>query len=225
MSRLILLLLALGLGLWAIRTFRTLLVAAPARKASHAAYFCQSAPVLTDIRKQLQPTGFPRVAGRYHGLSVDLQALPDTLTFRKLPALWVMVTLTEPQPLTGETHIMARASGLETFSTYAQMPVEVTLPISFPPDCTLRCTDADALPAPEVMAKLASLFTNPTVKEAVLSPKGLRLVVLAEEADRTPYLIFRDAELGRTPLPADRLKLLLNALTDLHTAQTPKVPA
>lgn len=225
MTRLILLLLALGLGFWALRTFRTLLVAAPARKANRAGYFSQSAALLIDKREQRQPTGFTRIAGRYQGLTFDLQAVPDTLTFRKLPALWVMVTLTDPQPLAGETHIMARASGLETFSTYAQMPLEVALPASFPPDCTLRCTDAEALPPPEVMAKLARIFADPKIKEAVLSPKGLRFVVLAEEADRTPYLIFRDAELGRTPLPAPRLQALLDSLVDLHAAQTLKVPA
>ena len=152
----------------------------------------------------------------------DLQALPDTLTFRKLPALWVMITITEPQPVTGETHIMARATGQESFSTHAQMPVEVNLPPGFPPDCTLRCTDPKALPTPEIFARIADLFSDPTVKEAVLSPKGLRLVVLAEEADRANYLIFRDAELGRHPLPETRLHPLLEALADLHYAQEPQ---
>lgn len=225
MSRLILLLLALGLGLWCIRSFRTLLTAAPARQASRAGYFAASANLLTDQRQQIQPTGFARVAGRYRGLTFDLQAVPDTLTFRKLPALWVMVTLTDLQPLTGETHVMARASGHESFSTFGQMPVEVALPAGFRSDCTLRCTDAATLPPPAVMVRLASLFTDPALKEAVLSPKGLRLVVLAEEAERTAYLIFRDAELGRTALPAGRLKRLLEALASLHEALGPNHPA
>jgi hypothetical protein len=221
MSRLILLALALGLALWCVQTLRHLVLALPARKASRAEYFAASASVMRDLRSQIQPTGFPRIAGRYQGHSFDLQALPDTLTFRKLPALWVMVTLTEPQPLRGETHIMARATGQESFSTYGQMPAEVNLPPGFPPDCTLRCSAAQDLPTPDVLARLAPLFADPRVKEAVLSPKGLRLVVLAEEAARTNYLIFRDAELGRAPLPAPRLQMLLQALTDLHLAHTP----
>ncbi|MGV8986939.1 MAG: hypothetical protein ACOH2H_11710 [Cypionkella sp.] len=221
MSQFILLLLALGLGLWSIQTLRTVLVAAPARKASRAGYFAQSAGLLSDLRRQIQPTGFARMAGRYRGLAFDLQAVPDTLTFRKLPALWVMVTVTEPQALTSETHIMARATGQEMFSTYGQMPFEVTLPPDFPPHCTMRSSDPAALPVPAVMHALATLFTDPRVKEAVLSPKGLRLVVLAEEAERNNYLIFRDAELGRQPLPSPRLQTLLESLADLHFTQCP----
>ncbi len=222
MSRLILLLLAFGLGLWCIKTLRGLLVAATTRKAARASYFSASTSLLKNLRSQTQPTGFPRIAGRYRGLNFDLQALPDTLTFRKLPALWVMVTVTEPQPLSGETHIMARATGQESFSTYAQMPSEVNLPQGLPPDCTLRCTDRLALPSSETLTKIAHLFTDPRVKEAVLSPKGLRLVILAEEAERTAYLIFRDAELGRMPLPAQRLQSLLETLSDLHHGQDPQ---
>jgi hypothetical protein len=221
MSRLILLALAFGLALWCVQTLLHLRTAVPARKTARAGYFAAAASLLKDLRHQIQATGFARVAGRYRGLAIDLQALPDTLTFRKLPALWVMATVTEPQPLSGETHIMARATGLESFSTYPQMPIEVALPPGFPPDCTLRCTAVEDLPGPAVLAQLAPLFTDPRMKEAVLSAKGLRLVVLAEEADRTGYLIFRDAELGRTPFPAARLAALLDTLADLHVAQSP----
>jgi hypothetical protein len=44
-------------------------------------------------------------------------------------------------------------------------------------------------------------------------------VVLAEEGDRANYLIFRDAELGRTPFAPQRLHHLLTTLADLHAAQ------
>ncbi len=37
------------------------------------------------------------MSGVWGGMRFDLQAVSDTLTFRKLPTLWVMVTLTEAQ--------------------------------------------------------------------------------------------------------------------------------
>jgi len=219
MSKLITLLIALGLGVWLAQTLAQILRAARGRAATRANYFAAASTLLTDVIRKIQPTGFARIAGRYDGLRIDLQALPDTLTFRKLPALWVMVTVTEPQPFSGEVHIMARANGQESFSTHAQMPFAVHLPPGFPPDCTLRCSDLATLPSPEVLGILGPLFQNPKLKEAVLSPKGIRLVVLAEEGDRANYLIFRDAELGRQPLPAPRLAALLATLADLHAAQ------
>jgi hypothetical protein len=54
------------------------------------------------------------------------------------------------------------------------------------------------------------------LKEVVLSPKGLRLTWLLEEAPRGRYLLFRDAEMGRTPVPPETLQPLLDALLDLR---------
>ncbi len=80
------------LGLWL--TFR-LVQASRARSLAHASYFDAVKPLFSDLREVIQPTGFPRLSGRHFGLGFDLQAVPDTLTFRKLPALWVMLTLPE----------------------------------------------------------------------------------------------------------------------------------
>ena len=63
---------------------------------------------------------------------------------------------------------------------------------------------------------MPTCFQDPRVKELVLSPKGLRIVILAEEADRSRYLIFREAEMGRTPLPPARLEPLLDRLAAIR---------
>ncbi len=222
MSRLILLALGLALAWWGIRTARALYSAAPDRTRTRARYFSNAETLLTDRTQRTEPSGFARMAGTRAGLRFDLQAVPDSLIFRKLPALWVMVTLTEPQDLSGEAHIMARASGLESFSRINKMAYDLGVPPGFPPGCLLRCTDPASLPPAEVMARLATLFRDPSMKEAVLSPQGLRLVTLAEEADRTNYLIFRDAELGAQPFPADRLSQMLTDLTDLNRSPKAK---
>lgn len=60
------------------------------------------------------------------------------------------------------------------------------------------------------------------MKELVISPKGLRLVLLGDEADRGRYLIFRDGEVGQTPLPPARLLPLLDALRALRDDLTGK---
>ena len=102
MSPLIPLGLALALlGLW---LGHRLLSESRQRSASRAAYFDAVKPLFQGGETRLQPTGFPRMTGRRDGLAFDLQAVPDTLTFRKLPALWVLVTLPEPLPLVRGTH-------------------------------------------------------------------------------------------------------------------------
>ena len=79
-----------ALGLWlALRLIREI----RARAAARAGYFDAVKPLFEGGETRLQPTGFPRMTGRRAGLGFDLQVVPDTLTFRKLPALWVMITL------------------------------------------------------------------------------------------------------------------------------------
>lgn len=193
-----------------------LLRAGHARQRARAGYFDAVAGLFQSVEVQVQPSGFARMSGVWSGARFDLQAVPDTLTFRKLPVLWVMVTLTEPTDLTAEAHIMARPGGNEVFSTFDRMPVSVALPDGFPAFCTLRCEKAAALPGQALIAAQAPLFPSGEIKELVMSPKGLRLVVLAEQADRGAYLLFRDAEMGYSPFPPDRLLPLLQALLSLR---------
>lgn len=202
-----------ALGLWlALRLNRE----ASARTRARADYFSAVRSLFDGGETRVQPTGFPRMTGRRAGLAFDLQAIPDTLTFRKLPALWVLVTLPEPLPLDATLDLMARPSGNEPFTRFADLPQSLPTPPELPQDIAIRSDDATRIPPPDLLARHADLFTDPKVKELVLSPKGLRIVILAEEADRGRYLIFRDAEMGREPLSPARLEPLLDRLAAIR---------
>lgn len=201
--------LGLWLGLRLIRESR-------ARTASRAGYFDAVKPLFDGGETRLQPTGFPRMTGRRNGVSFDLQAVPDTLTFRKLPALWVLVSLPEPLPLEATLDLMARPSGNEPFSRFATLSQSLPTPPELPKEIAVRSDDALRIPSPDLIADHADLFQDPRVKELVISPKGLRIVFLAEEADRGRYLIFREAEMGRTPLAPARLEPILDRLAALR---------
>ena len=202
-----------ALGLWlGTRLIRE----ARARTKARAAYFDAVKPLFDGGETRVQPTGFPRMTGQRAGLAFDLQAIPDTLTFRKLPALWVLVTLPEPLPLQATLDLLARPSGNEPFTHFATLPQSLPTPADLPKDVAIRSDDASRIPPPDLLAHHADLFADPRVKELVLSPKGLRIVFLAEEADRSRYLIFREAEMGRDPLAPARLEPLLYRLTALR---------
>lgn len=201
--------LGLGLALRLIRESRM-------RARSRAAYFDAVKPLFDGGETRVQPSGFPRMTGRRAGLSFDLQAVPDTLTFRKLPALWVLVTLPEPLPIDATLDLMARPSGSEPFTKFATLPQSLPTPPEMPRDIAIRSDDASRIPPAELVAAHADLFRDPRVKELVLSPKGLRIVILAEEADRGRYLIFREAEMGRTPVSPALLEPLLDRLAAIR---------
>ena len=210
------LLLTLALAVAALWLLARLLRAGQARVTARAGYFGEVAGLFTDVTTRLEPSGFARMAGVWNGARFDLQAVPDTLTFRKLPVLWVLITLTEPMPVPGEVHIMARPGQDDTFSRFSKMPVSVALPPEFPEYCALRCSAATALPAADLMAARGALFSTGIVKELVIAPQALRLVILGDEAERGAYLLFREAELGQVPLMPDRLIPHLRALLHLR---------
>lgn len=202
-----------ALGLWlALRLIRETRL----RATTRAGYFDAVKPLFDGGETRLQPTGFPRMTGRRAGLAFDLQAIPDTLTFRKLPALWVLITLPAPLPLRATLDLMARPSGNEPFTRFAALPQSLPRPVELPTEIAVRTDDAAGIPPPDLIARHAGIFANPRVKELVLSPKGLRIVILGEEADRGRFLIFREAEMGRKPLPPAQLQPLLDSLAALR---------
>ncbi|WP_347312521.1 hypothetical protein [Defluviimonas sp. SAOS-178_SWC] len=204
-------LLGIGMVVLAVLTHR----ASRTRQSLRHAYLGDCAGLFDNARLAAIPGRFPRLNGHYRGHLFDIQAVPDTLTFRKLPALWVLVTLPAPLPLRATLDFMVRSTGIEPFSNFQTLPDQIAPPPGFPEDCRLRTDDPTELPPQSVLIPHAAIFDDPRVKELVLSPKGLRITFLAEEANRGRYLIFRDAELGAVPLPRRDLVAHLDALVSL----------
>lgn len=216
MDRLILAAVLIVLVMALIRLTFSLRRAAAIRGQTRAACLDDCKPLLEAPIHRLSPSGFPRLSGRYQGLTVDIQTVSDALSFRKLPALWLLVSVVEPQPIRATLDIMARPSGLEPFSHFNQLPQEISPPPGFPADCAIRTDDASAMPPLDTLEPHLQTLTDPRAKELLIAPKGLRLVWLAEEADRTRFLIFREAELAQTPVDANRVATLLDRLVALH---------
>lgn len=186
------------------------------RSKARAAYFDDVRPLFDEGEMRLEPTGFPRMTCRSRGRTYELLALPDTLTFRKLPALWVVLTLPGRLPVEATVDLLARPSGHEPFSRFASLPQSLPVPTEFPEDLAIRTDNAARVPPADLLIRHAGLFADRRVKELVIAPGGLRVVVLAEEADRSRYLIFREAEMGRRPLDPARLAPLLMRLEALR---------
>lgn len=202
-----------AIGLWL--GFR-LVAEARARTTARARYFDTVRQLFDGGEIRIQPTGFPRMTGHRADLAYDLQVVPDTLTFRKLPALWVLVTLPEPLPVAATLDLLARPSGNEPFTRFAILPQSLPTPAGLPKDIAIRSEDASRIPPATLIERHADLFDDPRIKELVISPKGLRIVLLAEEADRGRYLIFREAEMGMAPLASARLIPVLDRLKALR---------
>ncbi len=211
---------AMGAALWLWLALR-LFYASRRREASRAGYFNEIAALFDAHEIVLLPTGFPRLKGWRNGKPLILTVLPDPLSFRKLPALWVVASLPTPLPVRASLDFMARPTGTETFSRFSELPHALPTPAWLPPWVAIRSDDATKVPPESFLRDHVDLFANPAVKELVISPNGLRLVFLAEEADRNRYLLFRDSELGNAPLSPRILMPLLDKLSAIASALKP----
>jgi hypothetical protein len=160
------------------------------------------------------------LTGRYRNHTFQLKTIVDTLATRKLPSLWLMVTLPEPQPVTATTNMMMRAAGVTSFSNFDFLPYTLVLPPGFPEQATLR---SDVSSGGDIISRMdvyLEMFHNGQGKEFLISPKGLRIVVQLAEGDRARYGVFREANFEGTFVDVDVatriMGNLINLRNDIH---------
>lgn len=162
-----------------------------------------------------------QVTGAYRGHAFQLKAVTDTLAVRKLPSLWLMVTLPSPQPVSATFDLMMRPQGPSTFSNFDFLDHTLPTPPGFPEDAVIRSDQtAAAFPADAVRREMAS-FQALRGKEVLVSPKGLRIVLQAGEADRARYGVFREADFGDRRIPARHAREAMDMLLTISE----KLPA
>jgi hypothetical protein len=206
------LLIALGLHLWFLwqRSRRT-----AARHLSDMEAAITSA--IEEARLEAATTvGVETFTGRHEGLRVQVRTIVDTLAVRKLPALWLSVTVTEPVEIDATYDIMMRPAAPSTFSNFDRLPHRLRTPPGFPAEAILR---SDRAGAAEPLARLwakAELFSHPAAKELLITPNGVRIVWLLAEADRARYGVFRQAVFDAPSIDPDLVRRLCAAAAGIR---------
>jgi hypothetical protein len=156
------------------------------------------------------------LTGRYREQFFELKTVADTLATRKLPSLWLMVTLPEPQPVSETTDMMMRAAGVTSFSNFDFLPHALSLPAGFPEQATLRSDVASNGNIASLMAHHIDIFKSGRGKEFLVSPKGLRIVVQLAEGDRARYGVLREASFEGTSIDVAVAKGIMDSLIALR---------
>lgn len=170
---------------------------------------------------QLEPRNggiFPRLIGKYEGVPVQVLPVVDTLAVRRLPALWLLVTVQAPLPVSAKLDLMMRPAGPTTFSNFDLLPFTLERPPGFPDHAVLRTDDAARAPPADWLAGHLEVFENVRAKELLITPQGLRLVWLLAEAERARYGVFRQAEFGAVDIDPGLLRDLLDRLLALRAS-------
>jgi hypothetical protein len=153
-----------------------------------------------------------QVTGSYRGKTFQLKAITDTLAVRKLPSLWLMVTLPGPQPIAATIDLMMRPQGPTTFSNFDFLQHTLRTPQGFPEETVIRSDRPDAIIPQDALRPHLQWLQGNRGKELLLSPKGLRIVLQAAEADRARYGVFREANFGDRAISATLAQKAMDTL-------------
>lgn len=162
-----------------------------------------------------QTNGSWKLTGTYRDSYFQLQIITDTLSTRKLPSLWLMLTLPTPQNISGVIDMMIRPAGPSTFSNFDFLSFTLPTPNDFPEHAVIRTNDPKTrLPVEAIHPHLA-LLKNRHTKELLIAPKGLRIVTMLAEAERARYGVFREADFGEIGLELAAVQQILDTLIAL----------
>jgi hypothetical protein len=161
------------------------------------------------------PNEYPKLRGRYRGYEVAIDAVVDHIAVRKLPSLWLRVTVLAEIPFRGTCDVLARAHNVEFYSPAGDLDHVLALPAGWPDHLTVKSDDPAAMPPQPLLAPHIRIFEDPRVKELLVTPRGVRLVRQAAQGSRAEYMVLRQALFGPVVLPREQLVTLLDAAVAL----------
>src|ERR1700704_6536288 len=86
------------------------------QKQQRGQFFAKSLALFQSYRVEQEGRAYPILKGKYRARTVTLEPIVDHLAWRKLPVLWLQVTVLEPTRFAGVLDFLARPTGAEYFS-------------------------------------------------------------------------------------------------------------
>jgi hypothetical protein len=184
-------------------------------RAARAELFADCTPLLDGCRTVQDGLDYPRLRGGYAGHAVEVRAIPDSAALRKLPVLWLQVSLVGETRAQAVLDLLLRPLGSEYWSPAHDLPSILPTPAGLPQTAQIRTDGAAAAALLPAVLRHAAFLHEPDAKELLVTPRGVRLVVRLAEAERGGYLLFRDAQFALPRLEPSRLLALLVLARDL----------
>lgn len=187
--------------------------------AERSKLLAEAEPILSGATTVIGPDQYPVVTGRIpDGRQVKIELIADTMVTRRLPQLWLRVTLYDTSPIRPTIGILARPTGSEYYSLVHDMPQWMTPPMSTAPMLMRGDGTATSDQTERMLRHFAGLFVDPMVKEAVISPRGVRIVRQAAQGERGAHVLLRQSRFSIATVPAADIAKAIALATALATA-------
>ena len=172
--------------------------------------------LIVDAERVIGPDHYPVVTGRIaDGRQVKIDLVSDTLITRRLPQLWLRLTLYDAMPGRPKIGTLARPTGGEYFSLVHDMPHWMEPPKTA--GSILLRGDGTARPwqVERVFQHFGRLFADPQVKEAVIGANGVRVMRQAAQGERAAHLFLRQSRFAIETVPAADIRMAIAMAVDL----------
>ena len=161
----------------------------------------------------------PVLHGNYAGYKISLNIVEDTIAWRKLPPLWLLVKVSANKTSTGSLDVIVRPANNEFYSPSWQWDGNLNIPFNWPQHAIIKYQQTPVnitILGPHVPA----LFADKKMKELLITPNMVRLTYMAKQADRGEYLIMRNAVYNDVPIARDDVESLVKqAITIRQTLE------
>lgn len=185
-------------------------------RSRRGALFAPAYDLFSAYRVTQHGIDYPVLSGQYRGRSFHIDAIVDTLTFRKLPVLWLRVSLLAPLPGVSTLDVLVRSQNAEFYSPANSLPHALPRLPGWPLDALVRTDDPQRAPDLATIDRHMSVFARPATKELLVTAKGVRLVHMLDQARRAEYLVLRQVEFERASVDQEILKDLMDKTIALH---------
>jgi hypothetical protein len=164
------------------------------RRLLRAGLFAPAYHLFRSYRVEQAGHDYPSLRGRYREHEFHADLVIDTLTFRKIPVLWLRVSLLQALPGLATTDLLVRAQNNEFYAPANDLPYHLPIPSHWPPGLTVKTEDPARAPSQDLLDAHLDFFAAPEAKEMLLTPKGVRLVRMLSQGKRADYMVLRVAD-------------------------------
>lgn len=185
-------------------------------KRKRAAMFEACKQLFDDAEIAQDDVNFPVLSGHYRGYPVKLVPIADHVGFRKLPSLWLLITIKAERPASSVFDFLVRPQNIEFFSPSDQLEHQVKIPAHWPQYALLKTDNLERMPSPQQVDKHMSLFDDNKVKELLLTPRGVRIVYQANQAEQSNYRTLRSLSFHDLSVAPELMSELLDKAITIH---------
>lgn len=157
----------------------------------------------------------PVLQGSYAGYKIALNIVEDTIAWRKLPPLWLLVKVSANKTIIGSLDMIMRPANNEFYSPSWQWDGNLTIPPSWPQHAIIKY-QYQPIDMRLLEHIIPTLFSDLKMKELLIMPELVRLTYMVKQADRGEYLIMRNAVYSEMPIDKAIVESLIKQVIEIR---------